>query len=199
MPARGGGTSHPILGAVRTALFGGSFDPPHLGHLLCAVWAQAVSACDAVWILPAARHPYAKPLTPLHQRLALCRAAFAGLAWAEVRDDEARNPSGYTVDLVESLRAAHPQRQWLLVGGTDTAADLPNWHRGAELARLVEVIPVPRGGYRDGIALPTISSSAVRARLADGAGVEHLLPAAVAALIAREGWYRAAPDAGSAG
>jgi nicotinate-nucleotide adenylyltransferase len=175
---------------VRIALFGGSFDPPHLGHVLCALWARAVAQVDAVWVLPVERHPYAKPLRPWAVRWELVRLAFADLPFVAVRDDELRNPHGYTIDLVEALSAAHPGHRWLLVGGTDTARDLPNWHRGPELARLIEVLPVPRRGFDDHpAALPAISSSAVRAMLAAGGDVDGLLPATVSARIRAGGWY----------
>jgi nicotinate-nucleotide adenylyltransferase len=142
-----------------------------------------------VWILPVARHPYGKPIAPWAQRWTLCEAAFAPLGFAKLRDDELGNPSGYTFDLVERLSAAHPCTEWLLVGGSDTATDLPRWHRGAELAARVRLLVVPRGG--PGAALPDIASSAIRAQLARGGGADGLVPPQVASAIAREGWYRA--------
>ncbi|MCK6489085.1 MAG: nicotinate-nicotinamide nucleotide adenylyltransferase [Planctomycetes bacterium] len=174
-----------------TAIFGGAFDPPHLGHVMCAMHARLVGGADEVWVLPSARHPYHKPLTPFVHRLELCRLAFADLPFVQVREDELANPDGYTIGLVELLRAAHPGRRWLLVGGSDTARDLPNWQRGAELAALVRVHAVPRGGFDDQPgALPAISSSQVRSRLAAGQDCRGLVPAAVLARIAAAGWYR---------
>lgn len=172
------------------ALFGGSFDPPHLGHVYAALHARLVGGADAVWVLPSARHPYAKALRPWEQRWELCRLAFADLPFVTLRDDELRS-SGYTVDLVESLAHANPGTGWLLVGGTDTARDLPNWRRGPELARMIRVHAVPRGGLDSHPgALPAISSSLVRERLAAGGEVGGLVPDAVARLIAERGWYR---------
>lgn len=174
------------------ALFGGSFDPPHLGHVYAALHARLVGGADQVWVLPAARHPYAKALRPWEQRWALCRLAFADLACVRLRDDELRG-SGFTIDLVERLALENPGTDWLLVGGTDTARDLPNWKRGNELARLVRVHAVPRGGLdaHPG-ALPAISSSLVRERLAGGGSTDGLLPQAVVAMISAHGWYTAA-------
>lgn len=174
------------------ALFGGSFDPPHLGHVLCATWAQAVSGADEVWVLPVARHRYdhKRALLPWEARWALCQAAFGDLGFCRLRDDELGNPSGSTFDLLSRLRPAHPDVRWLLVGGTDTQRDLPNWHRGDELLRLVEVVAVPRRGFDAGDhALPCISSTEVRRRLAAGEPVDGLLPRRVADLIHQQGWY----------
>jgi nicotinate-nucleotide adenylyltransferase len=177
---------------MRIALFGGSFAPPHLGHVLAASYVLATARPDALWVLPAVRHPYDKQLPPLELRLELCRLAFASLVGVSVRDDEARNPSGFTIDLVEALDRAHPGTQWLLVGGTDTARDMPKWKRGAELLRLVEVVAVPRRGYDDAsvTALPAISSTLIRTRRAAGDPCRDLLPAAVAEALAGAGANR---------
>jgi len=176
---------------MRVALFGGSFDPPHLGHVLAATWAFTMGRVDRVWVLPVARHAYGKAMTPWAQRWALCQAAFAGLGFVDLRDDELRNPQGFTITLVESLAAAHPGTRFALVGGTDTSRDLPNWHRGRDLLSVVDVIAVPRQGYdpAHGAALPAVSSSQVRARLAAGEAIDDLVPAAVADLIRAQGWY----------
>ena len=171
------------------ALFGGSFDPPHLGHVLAAAWARWCGGADEVWVLPAANHPYAKNLSAWEQRWRLCQLAFADLPFVTVRDDELRS-TGFTVDLVETLQRQHPGHRWLLVGGTDTAKDVVKWRRGAELMQLVEVLCVPRGGYdQHPAALPAISSSLIRERLRTGAGVEGLVPRTVADEIARNRWY----------
>ncbi|HYE04031.1 MAG TPA: nicotinate-nicotinamide nucleotide adenylyltransferase [Planctomycetota bacterium] len=177
---------------MRIALFGGSFDPPHLGHVLAAAYAYVAAPIDAVWVLPARVHPYAKDLAPYAQRRALCDAAFGRLPFVQVRDDELGNPNGFTVDLVERLAATHPSHRWSLIGGTDTGTDLPRWHRGDELAKLVEVIVVPRRGYDDGhpAALPEISSTSVRAALTRGEDITTMVPPAVAELIRNNGWYR---------
>lgn len=172
------------------ALFGGSFDPPHLGHLLCAAWALGMGA-DEVWVLPVLRHPYGKQLSSWERRWELCRAAFAPFSRVVVRDDELTNPGGYTYDLVAAIARSQPGRRLLLVGGSDTARDLGNWHRGAELAKLVEVLAIPRRGFDDTpAALPAIASSRLRERLAAGDPCRDSLPTAVADLIASRGWYR---------
>lgn len=179
------------MNGKRVALFGGSFDPPHLGHVLAACYARIVAQVDEVWVLPVARHAYAKPISPWQQRWQLCQNAFAGLDFVHLRDDEQRNPDGFTFDLIEILRRAHPDHRWLLLGGTDTAHDLLNWHRGAELVKLIDVIPVPRRGYDDHpAALPQISSSMIRERLQRGEDIRELVTPAVAELIAANEWYQ---------
>lgn len=175
---------------MHIALFGGSFDPPHVGHVLAATYAYSVGGVDEVWVLPVAQHPYHKSLSPWDQRWALCQAAFGGLGFVRLKDDEQRNPEGYSFNLVEALQRAHPGHHWSLVGGTDTAKDLLNWHRGAELAHKIAVIAVPRRGY-DHVehALPAVSSSQIRTSLHDRTDITGLVPAAVQRLINTHGWY----------
>lgn len=174
------------------ALFGGAFNPPHLGHVLCATWAWAAADIDEVWVLPVADHPYGKDLLAWDVRWRLCEAAFSGLGFVRLCDDERRNPGGRTFTLLQGLRARHPGHRWHLIGGSDTEADLGNWYRGAELKDQVTVIPVPRRGYdeQDPLALPAISSSAVRQAIAVGGEWRRMVPAAVAAIIADAQLYR---------
>ncbi|TVR17739.1 MAG: nicotinate-nicotinamide nucleotide adenylyltransferase [Planctomycetota bacterium] len=176
---------------MRIAIFGGSFDPPHMGHVYAAVHARLHAQVDAVWVFPVAHHPYGKVLSPFSQRLRLAQAAFADFPFVSVREDESDNPQGHTITLIELLQQRHPQHQWLLIGGSDTAADLDNWHRGNELRSIVEVHPIPRRGWdeHDPAALPAISSTMVRERLAMGTSVAHLIPQEVTRLIDQHRWY----------
>jgi nicotinate-nucleotide adenylyltransferase len=169
---------------MKIALFGGAFDPPHLGHVMAAMHAKLAGGVGRVWVLPSARHPYGKAMAPWDLRMAMCQAAFGDLPWCDIRDDERNNPGGYTIDLVEYLADRHPEHEWWLVGGTDTERDLPNWRRGADLARLVQVHAVPRRGYDDSHpgALPAISSTLIRDRMARGESLDGLLPRQVAEL-----------------
>jgi nicotinate-nucleotide adenylyltransferase len=177
---------------MRIALFGGSFDPPHLGHVLAATYAFSMARVDEVWVLPVNKHAYGKPISSWKQRWELCEAAFGKLGFVRLRDDELENVEGYTYTLLERLRAKHPDTQWFLVGGTDTSLDLPNWYHGAELMKQIEIIAVPRQGYdrNHPAALPAISSTMVRDHVQRNLPIADLVPAAVANLIRKNGWYR---------
>jgi nicotinate-nucleotide adenylyltransferase len=176
---------------MRIALFGGSFDPPHLGHVLAATYAFTMARVNEVWVMPVAKHAFNKPLSPWQQRWELCQAAFGNLSFCRLCDDELRNPDGYTISLIDQLSKRHPQHRWSLVGGTDTYTDLGKWHRGAELMERIDVITVPRHGYDDSNpgALPSISSTIVRDRLQHGGDVSSLVPVAVVDLIRKNRWY----------
>ena len=179
---------------MRIAIFGGSFNPPHLGHVLCAVYAQKMGNVDEVWVMPSADHPYGKDLLSWEARWQLCEAAFAGLDFVKLRHDELENDGGKTYNLVQHLKKMYPDNTWFLIGGTDVAEDMPNWYHGYELQEMVELIAVPRQGFDNGsaTALPAISSTEIRNRLARGMAIDDLVPLAVERLIAEQQFYQAA-------
>jgi nicotinate-nucleotide adenylyltransferase len=177
---------------MRIAIFGGSFDPPHMGHVLCAVYAQKTAGLDEVWVLPSFEHPYGKHMLEFDKRMQMCEYAFRDLSFVRVCNDEKHNDGGKMVNLIEQLQHRHPGNEWFLVGGTDTAQDLPNWYRGEDLQKLAALIAVPRQGFDNNhpAALPAISSSLVRARIKAGESIEGLVPAAVIEFITVNACYR---------
>src|SRR5688500_14818958 len=117
---------------MRVALFGGSFNPPHVGHLMVVTWILATERADEVWILPTAHHPFGKSLAPFEDRVDLCRAAFPE---ARVEEIEASLPApSYTIQTVEALKKQHPSTRFSLVVGTDVANERTKWK---EFDRLV--------------------------------------------------------------
>ncbi|MDA3962482.1 MAG: nicotinate-nicotinamide nucleotide adenylyltransferase [Planctomycetota bacterium] len=177
---------------MHIALFGGSFDPPHLGHVLCACYAYVHGEVDRVWVLPVKDHPYGKDLASWDNRWDLCHAAFGKLGFVELRDDELDNSGGRTINLVQHLQDTHRNDTFALIGGTDTENDLPNWYRGSELAEIVSVIAVPRRAFDDEhpAALPAISSTAVREAILKGDDTSTMLSPRVRELIEARGLYR---------
>lgn len=187
----------------RVALFGGSFNPPHVGHVLVATWLLSTERVDEVWLLPAGTHAFAKPLAPFADRVAMARAAIAILG-PRARVDEVegdRDGPSYTIDTVEILRARHPDTRFVLVVGTDILAERPKWKEFDRLLTLVELLPVRRAGIAGSEVVdpdhptplfPEISSTDVRARLAAGKPVDGLVPKAVLDVIRARDLYRGA-------
>ena len=105
-------------------------------------------------MLPAVAHPYGKQLPDFSPEKLWCEAAFAGLPYVTIRNDEQRNRNGRTWDLIELLRHDHPNCNFAWIGGNDIADDMRNWYRGEELCATLQLLPVPRGGFGDMIALP---------------------------------------------
>lgn len=188
-----------MSGEARTiALFGGSFDPPHVAHVLAVAWLVSAGPVDAVWIAPVSRHPFAKELTPFAQRMAMCEQAFSWLGprVALCADEDRAGASGRTLDLLDVLEARAPDAGFRLVIGSDQVAAHGRWWRFDELVRRAPPLVLGRGDAPDDPAfpallrLPAISSTAVRAHVAAGAPIAGMVPHAVAASIARWGLYR---------
>lgn len=186
---------------MHVALFGGSFNPPHVGHLLAAAYVRAVAPVDAVWLMPAFQHRFGKPLAPFEDRLALCSRLVADLRGVEVTSVEADVAAdGRTLLTVEHLQRLHPGHRFSLVIGSDLLTELPRWYRHEELLQKVGLVVLGRAGfdasgaifpgsYFTGVKLPEVSSTEVRARLADGRDVSALVPRGVLEEIRSRGLY----------
>ncbi len=191
----------------RVAIYGGSFDPPHRAHVAAVRAVLAHDAADLVLVLPAARHAFAKALTPFADRLAMCRLAFAPIGAAcEVRDDEKQlvdgGGDGTTIALVRHL-ARRGMSDLRLIIGTDQLASLHRWVAAEELFARVTPILLGRPGHaaqrlvsKLTTTLPApiceladVSSTAIRARLHGGGDAGPDVSDEVAAYIARHGLY----------
>jgi nicotinate-nucleotide adenylyltransferase len=177
------------------AVFGGSFDPPHVGHVLAAQWALSTQRIESVVVIPALVHAFGKPLEPFPHRRRMCELAFAGVRGVRVSDLEARMPSpSYTVHTLERLRAEYPHVDLRLMIGSDLVLQLPSWREGERVVALAPPLVIGRGGHLDGdeeIAMPTVSSTEVRRRFRAGESLDALVPWAVRDHVARFGLYRA--------
>jgi nicotinate-nucleotide adenylyltransferase len=174
------------------ALFGGSFDPPHVGHLLAASYVLATEPIDELWLVPVERHPFGKPLVGSYDhRVELCERLAAQLPRTRVSRAEQESGQGRTVDLLEWLKPKYPQTRWALVLGTDLDAEKPQWKRFDRVEQLARIITVRRGGYGEGgVAIPEISSTQVRALLKAGGDASQLVPRTVLQAIRDAGTYR---------
>ena len=192
--------------AARLGILGGSFNPPHLGHLALARHALRELDLERVLLMPAHRSP-GKPaeeeLNPAHpeHRLEMCRLAVAGVegVGACALEIERDGPS-YTVDTLRALHAAHPHIEITFILGADVARTLPSWRESGELPALAHFAVALRPGMGlepsgfpiDFLSMPVIdvSSSLVRDRARRGLPVEELVGPAVASYIAEHGLYR---------
>ena len=179
------------------ALLGGSFNPPHVGHVMAAWWALATQGVREVWLLPAWRHPFGKALAPFEDRVRMCQLAVAAVRGAHVCTAEAELAAdplcGKTARTLEHLLAEHPDRRFALVVGADILPETPKWYRWDLVQARARVVVVGRQGYPGGAepALPAVSSTEVRARLARGEAADGLVPRRVAEYALERGLYRA--------
>ena len=188
--------------ARRVAIFGGSFNPPHVAHVLAATYAISVAPIDEVLVVPVYRHPFSKELVPFEHRLAMCHLALGWLPRVSVSPVE-RDLGGESLTLrtLEHLAAAHPDWAMRLLVGADVLPDLPRWHRFDRIEQLAPPIVLGRSGFvasvderldagaadprhhlrAADVQLPRISSSDIRRAFAAGdlEAVHQRVPRAV--------------------
>jgi nicotinate-nucleotide adenylyltransferase len=178
----------------RIGLFGGSFDPVHLGHLLVAQAALEEVALDRLIFIPAAQSPF-KPDSapaPAAERLRLLRLALAAQPHFAIDDQEiTRGGISYSIDTVRTYARQFPEAQLFYLIGADHVPSLAKWRDAGELARLVEFVAIPRPGQPEATFAPPfrgrtlkgfplgVSASEIRDRARAGLPIDHLVPPAV--------------------
>ena len=195
--------------APRIGIFGGTFDPPHLGHLLVATHARRLLELERVFMV-VANDPWQKAdqvLAPADARVEMVEALIAGSDGLEVSTLEIdRGGPTYTADTVDAFRARFPEDDLVLILGRDAALGLADWKRADDLASSVTVAVADRPGTTEGdvdhgwtieelpIPLWDISSSDVRDRLARSAPVDVMIPPLVVSVIERRELYGVVDD-----
>lgn len=185
----------------RTAgLFGGSFNPAHVGHVLAVSYALSVFPIDEVLVIPVYQHVFGKDLAPFDDRRAMCEAAMGWLPQVTVSDIERRlGGASRTLDTIEALLDEDPQRHLRLIIGSDTLDDLPKWYRFERIRELAPPIILGRAGHPHPDAplavLPEVSSTTIRRTIREAGtqDVEHLIPRSVKRYVEERGLYRPAP------
>lgn len=187
---------------MKVGVFGGSFDPVHIGHLIVADAAADKLGLDRVLLIPAHTQPfklgshYASPA----DRLAMLEAAIADNPKLAVDGREIeRAGTSFTFDTLNELTAEYPDDQLFLMVGADAAQDLPDWHRVEDIPRIAAVVVLSRPGSEElpsgipaaRIEVPAIGISAtmVRETLRAGGSARYLVPEAVRVYIETHGLY----------
>ncbi len=179
----------------RIAVYGGSFDPPHAGHVLAATWITTSTDVDRLVFVPTFAHALGKSSRASYDdRLAMCERLSASLPSCSVSDVERALPTpSRTLHTLEALAKAHPNASLRLVVGADIATQTSRWFRWDDIVALAPPLWLGRGGYtRPESApfdFPTVSSTDIRARLTRGESVSGLVPNVVRAHIRERGLY----------
>ena len=183
---------------LKIGLFGGSFDPVHLGHLLVAQAAVEELGLDRLFFIPAAQSPFKteNKIAPAEIRLQLLRLALAGKTNCEIDEQEIRRGGiSYSIETLRDYAKRFPRAQLFYLIGADNISKLNEWREASELAKLAEFVAVPRPGesaaefpkpFRGRIlkGFPIeISSSQIRARVKASLPIENLVPPFVAEAI----------------
>ncbi len=200
----------------RVGIFGGTFDPIHLGHLILAEQCREQGQLDEVWFLPASRPPHKQDqtITRFDQRVEMIALAIAGHPAFRIEELEKERPGfNYTADTLQELHQRHPESDLYLLLGSDSLADLPGWHeprRIIENAGLLVMLrantnPVPTEMLRARLLLPDtvplkvewiqapplidIASRELRKRVELGRTIRYLVPRAVECYIHEKKLY----------
>jgi nicotinate-nucleotide adenylyltransferase len=199
------GTVGTTDGSERIGVFGGTFDPVHVAHIVGAAEARRALSLDRVILVPAG-DPWQKRgsvAAPAADRLAMVRAATAGIDGLEVSPIEVeRDGPSYTYQTLEDLSA--PDRRLFLIVGADVAATMHSWVGIERLPGLATLVVVDRAGERSGesglpagwpcerVAIPRldVSSTELRARAARGWPLDGLVPPGAVRVITERGLYR---------
>lgn len=192
--------------ADRIGVFGGTFDPPHVGHLVVAVNVRHALALDRL-LLVVANDPWQKSgsraVSSAADRLAMVEAAVGDVEGLEASALEIeRGGTSYTADTLAALRAETPDRELFLVLGSDAAHGLPSWERAEEVRAVAKIVVVTRPGSEEGEPPPgwrwqrvevprlEVSSTDLRERFVDGRPLDYLLTEPVIECIASRRLYR---------
>ena len=200
---------------MRIGVFGGTFDPVHLGHLILADQCREQARLDQVLFIPAARPPHKleQPLTLFAQRVEMLQLALAGQPAFRVDELEKDRPGpSYTVDTLEELQHRVARAELFLIIGSDCLPDLASWQSPGRIAELATLLVAPRSGsnssapeqLRAGLQLPSavklrhqaigmpligISSRELRQKVASGGSIRYLVPRAVECYIEAQRLY----------
>lgn len=181
------------------AIYGGSFNPPHIGHVMIVGYVLATTKVDEVWLVPCFTHAFAKPLAPFELRMQMCELAIADFSpqRVAVSDVEARiGGVSRTIDTVRTLSELHPKARFDLVVGADIFRERQSWKQFDELERRCRFIVIGRSGYPNpegypvAPALVDVSSSEVRDTIERGEEPTNLVPRTVADFVREQGLYR---------
>lgn len=196
---------------LRLGVFGGTFDPPHFGHLALAEWARTELELDEVLFVPVGEPPHKRRglLSAVEHRVAMARLAVRGNPAFSVStiETQRRGPS-YTADTVRSLAVATPHAQLHLIMGADMFTTFDTWREPDEISKRAVLVVALRPGASQGresrwarrgrgvvwLTNPglEVASSTLRERAASGHGLRYWVPEAVARYVTKHGLYRAA-------
>ncbi|BAM47216.1 nicotinate-nucleotide adenylyltransferase [Amphibacillus xylanus] len=184
----------------KIGLLGGTFDPPHIGHLTMAEEAYEKLNLDEVWFIPSAEPPHKEQAkVSAVDRLLMLKVALEPVNYFKINTIELeRQGKSYTYDTIQALKEQYPTYQFYFIIGADMVEYLPNWYKIDQLIELVQFVGVKRPDYQLDTSYPVIildtpgldiSSTMIRERLKLNRSVRYLIPERVLSLIKEKGLY----------
>ncbi len=171
----------------KVGILGGTFDPPHIGHLIVAEGIREALELDEIRFLPNHIPPHkTKTSTTNQERLDMLQLSTKGNPFFRIETIEwEREGPSYTIDTIKLLKVREPDSEWYFIIGADMIEYLPKWKQVDELAQLVHFTGVKRPGYQEKTDYPvtmadipeiSISSSLIRSRIKEGKSIKYLVP-----------------------
>jgi len=210
-----GGIDRPSSAITRLGILGGTFDPPHYGHLVLAENARTQLSLDRVLFVLAGQPPHkpGRPVAASHHRLAMVQAAIADNDFFTISCVDLDRPGPhYTVDTLSLLHRDYPQAEFYFLMGGDSLAEFPHWWDAPGILQQTMLAVMPRPGYDPDMVvleqmLPgirervewldvpylDIASTELRARVRKGLSLRYLMPSAVARYVSEHGLYVGEP------
>ena len=171
------------MSGTTVAVFGGSFNPPHVAHVLMAVYVLSTCEVDEFLVVPTFIHPFAKSLAPFEDRFEMCRLAFGWIPGVSLsRVEQELQGESRTLRTLQHLHATHPEWKLRLVVGSDVLVDAPRWLGFEAIAAIAPLIVLVRVGFEHPSALagviPQVSSTQIRQAMQQGRSqdVANLVP-----------------------
>ena len=184
---------------MKRGIFGGTFDPTHLSHVLACHYVLETSDINIIYVVPCLKHPFGKTVTAFEHRLEMCRLAMQRLEPdVQVLDIEGkRGGVSYTIDTVHELRECFPDDELLLIIGSDLLKEMHDWKNFDEIIHIAPLYIIPRlmDESRPELTnpekffLPDISSTMVRKKLHNKESIEQYLPQSVIKYIHQHNLY----------
>lgn len=174
--------------AKKIGIFGGSFNPPHVGHVDICKYLFASGACDQIWVVPCFLHPFGKPLASFEDRLTMCRFTFQEFREKVWVTDVERRLGGisHTVRTIQHFKYQHTDKEFALIVGKDVAGEKEDWKDFERIKKLAATIDIPRGPASP---ITDISSTEIRRRIRSGEEFSKFVAMPVAVYIITHGLY----------
>lgn len=184
----------------KIGLLGGTFDPPHIGHLIMAEEAYHRLSLDEVWFIPAAEPPHKeKASVSAMDRILMLEAAIDQVDYFKINQLEIeRQGKSYTYDTLKSFQESNPDDEFYFIIGADMVEYLPKWYKIDQLVEMVRFVGVKRPDYQLETPYPVllldtpgfdVSSTMIRERLKKKQSIRYLVPDAVLTLLKEKGLY----------
>lgn len=165
---------------MKIGIFGGSFNPPHIGHLFTCSYVLATSDIDEIWVIPVTKHPFDKPLVESYHRYNMCVLMFD-----EPRITVYNIDNKFTVDMLEEMTIKWPMHEFFTIIGSDVLKKWDKWKNHERVRELAPPIVVDRGEQKISdvrarqlgrVAIPNVSSTEIRHRLKNDLNIDGLVP-----------------------